>query len=71
MDRQHDALAVGVQSAYYGAYWNNAKHPMSLKRVIKGIYADEDIAPKPDVNVDKYLERKRRFQDAGLIKHNK
>lgn len=46
------------------AYWNNAKHPRSLQQVIKKIYQDDD-APKPDVNVDEFLERKRRFEQNG------
>lgn len=70
LDARHDALANAVQAAWFAAYWNNAKHPQSLKRVLAAIYAD-DNTPKPDVDVDAFLERKKRFmQNGGLQKTN-
>ena len=63
-DRQRDQVAIAVQGAYYGAYWNNAKHPKTLQQVIQRIYRNEN-EPKPDVNVDEFLERKRRFEQNG------
>lgn len=63
-DRQRDQVAIAVQGAYYTAYWNNVKHPKSLQQIIKKIYQD-DKAPKPDVNVEEFLERKRRFEQNG------
>lgn len=37
--RQRDTLAIQVQSAFYGAYWNGfSKHKKSLDRVLKDIY---------------------------------
>ena len=69
-DRQRDQVAIAVQGAYYTAYWNNAKHPKSLQQVIKKIYQD-DNTPKPDVNVDEFLERKRRFEQSGGFASNK
>ena len=48
------------------AYWNNAKHPKTLEQTIKRIYAHSSPnEPKPDVNVDEFLERKRRFEENG------
>lgn len=63
-DRQRDELAAHIQGAYYSAYWNNAKRPESLQKVLKKIYADPK-APKPDVDVNKFLERKRRLEQNG------
>jgi hypothetical protein len=53
-----------MQQSFFTAYWSKAKHPKSLGRVIQDIYKD-DNAPKPEVNVDKFLERKRRFEALG------
>ena len=64
MDARKDARAVAMQQSYYTAYWNNAKHPMRLDRVIRNIYKD-DNTPKPDVDVEKFQERKRRFEERG------
>lgn len=64
MDAQKDKRAIAMQQAYYTAYWNNAKHPMRLDRVIRDIYKD-DTAPKPDVDIKKFQERKRRFEANG------
>lgn len=69
-DRQRDQVAIAVQGAYYGAYWNNAKHPKTLQQVIQKIYKN-DNEPKPDVNVDEFLERKRRFEQSGGFTTNK
>lgn len=63
-------MAVAVQGAYYGAYWNNTKRPKTLQQVVEQIYKDEN-APKPDVNVDEFLERKRRFEQNGGFAANK
>ena len=41
-DVQKDQLAMYMQLAYYTAYWNNAKHPRKLERVIKDIYKDQN-----------------------------
>lgn len=64
MDAQKDKRAVAMQQAYYTAYWNNARHPMRLDRVIRDIYKDES-APKPDVDVEQFKERERRFKERG------
>lgn len=63
-DVQRDKLAVAMQQAFYTAYWNNAKHPKRLDRVLREIYKD-DTAPKPDVDVKNFQERKRRFEENG------
>lgn len=63
-DAQRDKLALAMQQAYYTAYWNNAKRPMRLDKVIRNIYQD-NTAPKPDVDVSAFLARKRRFEHAG------
>lgn len=68
-DKSRDSLAQLVQGAYYTAYWNNAKHPVKLDRVIKQIYKD-DNAPKQDVDVEAFLEKKRRFAEDGGFKNN-
>ena len=46
------------------AYWNNAKKPKTLEQVLTAIYRD-GTAPKPDVDVDAFKERKRRFEELG------
>lgn len=68
-DRQRDQLAIAIQGAYYNAYWNNAKKSKTLEQVLATIYRD-DSAPKPDVNVDEFLKRKRRFEELGGFKAN-
>lgn len=63
-------LATGVQSAYLAAYWNNAKHGRPLSKVLDSIYKDAN-APKPDVDVNAFLEKKKRFmQNGGFQKTN-
>ena len=37
---------------------------MRLDRVIRNIYKD-DNTPKPDVDVEKFQERKRRIEERG------
>lgn len=71
LDKQHDDMAVALQGAYYAAYWNNSgKKGKSLEHVLKQIYKDPN-APKPDVNVNAFLEQKRRFeQNGGFKKRN-
>lgn len=64
IDAQKDKRAIAMQQAYYTAYWNNAKHPIRLDRVIRDIYKDA-TAPKPDVDIEKFKERKRRFEANG------
>lgn len=63
--RRKDDLASLVQNAFLHAYWNNKKNPMRLSEVLKDIYGEEHSekaqAKKPDVDVDAFLERKRRF----------
>ena len=63
-DAQRDRVATAVQGAYYTAYWNTAKHPKDLQQVLRAVYQD-DNTPKPDVDVEKFLERKRRFEQHG------
>lgn len=69
-DAQRDKLAIAMQQAYFTAYWNNAKHPKTLDRVIRSIYKD-DTKPKPNVDVEKFLSRKRRFEENGGFATNK
>ena len=64
MDAQKDKRAIAMQQAYYTAYWNNAKHPVQLDRVIRNIYRD-GTAAKPDVDIKTFQERKRRFEANG------
>ena len=68
-DVQKDQLAMYMQLAYYTAYWNNAKHPRKLVRVIKDIYKGQNSKKeKSDVDVEKFKERKRRFEEYGGYK---
>ena len=69
-DRQKDQLANHIQGAYYFAYWNNAKHPKDLNYVLNKIYKPTNNI-KPDVDVDAFLEQKRRFEAYGGFKNNK
>lgn len=59
-----DQQAIAMKQSYYTAYWNNAKHPIRLERVISNIYKDRSL-PKPDVNVEEFQKRKRRFEELG------
>ena len=67
IDKQKDALALAMQRAYYTAYWNNAKRPKSLDRVIRDIYKE----PRKDapLDVEKFKKRKRRFEQLGGYQH--
>ncbi len=68
-DVQRDKQAIALKQAYYTAYWNNAKHPIRLDRAINDIYKDNSL-PKPDVNVEEFQKRKRRFEELGGFKQN-
>lgn len=58
-----------MQQSYYTAYWNNAKRPKRLDKVIKDIYKDNNGKEKPAIDIEKekekFLKRKRRFEELG------
>lgn len=62
-----DDLALQIQAAYYGAYWNSAaKHKRSLKSVLKELQGSKKKRKKgPPLDVD---EAKRIFQRLKEIK---
>lgn len=60
--RRKDDLAALAQAAYLNVYWNNKKRPKSLEDIIKEIYKDTTKqTKKPDVDVQAFLEQRRRF----------
>lgn len=65
--RVKDDLALQIQAAYYGAYWNSAaKHKRSLKSVLKELQGSKKKRRKgPPLDVD---EAKRIFQRLKEIK---
>jgi hypothetical protein len=53
-----------MQGAYYAAYWNNAKKPRSLKKVIKDIYhQDTEAKDKPKPDIELFEQRARRLSN--------
>lgn len=63
-------LAQLLQASYYTAYWNNAKHPVSLDRVLSKLCTNNTASKKPEVNVDKFQELERRMQKYACRKSN-
>lgn len=68
-DFQRDRVAIAVQGAFYTAYWQNAKHSMSLDRVLRKIRQPANTSgEKPDVDVEAFQEQYRRFEEHGGFK---
>ena len=66
--KQKDELALQIQSAYMGAYWNSAlKHKKSLQDVIDKIYRDKRKIDRKPIDV-KALEKE--FKTMEDIRNN-
>lgn len=59
-DKRRDDLAALAQAAYLVSYWTTTKNPMKLKDILNDIYGKEQKV-RPDVDVEAFLEQKRRM----------
>lgn len=68
-DRMLDQQIIAIQSGYWSAYYSNAKHPKPVSKITEDMVRRHKLAdvnklavPKPDVNVDAFLEMEAQFQ---------
>lgn len=68
-DRMIDNQIIALQSGYWSAYYSGAKHPKPVHKVAETMvtrHKQQDArrmsAPKPDVDVDAYLEMEAQFK---------
>ena len=68
-DRLLDHQILAVMTGYWSGYYNNAKHPTKLSKIIASIYKNHKKStsqgvskPKVDVDVDAFLEREKKFR---------
>lgn len=67
-DRILDQQILAVQSGYWSAYYANVKHPKQVGRIAEDMVRRHKLedakklsAPKPDVDVDAFLEMEAQF----------
>lgn len=66
-----DAQLIAVQTGFWSAYYSNTKHPKPVQQITESMVRKYERAkdaktkaatPRPDVDVDAYLEQEARFQ---------
>lgn len=64
-----DQQILALQSGYWSAYYSGAKHPKPVRKIAEDMvsrHTQQDAkklsAPKPDVDVDAYLEMEAQFK---------
>ena len=62
--RMSDSLALQIQAAYLGAYWNGAsKHKKSLQSVLKSLTKEDLKKKRKPINVKEIAEQFRQFEE--------
>lgn len=68
-DRLLDQQIVALQSGYWSAYYSGAKHPKPVHKIAEDMVkrhkqqdAKKMSTPKPDVDVEAYLEMEAQFK---------
>lgn len=68
-DRMLDNQIIALQSGYWSAYYSGAKHPKPVHKIAEDMvrrHKQQDAkklsTPKPDVDVDAYLEMEAQFK---------
>ena len=70
-DRLLDQQILAMQTGYWAAYYVGSKHPKSPKELAKTLHQSHlkqgakkksPSAPRPDVDVEGFLEREARFK---------
>ena len=68
-DRMLDNQIIALQSGYWSAYYAGAKHPKPVHKIAEDMVkrhkaqdARKISTPKPDVNVDAFLEMEAQFK---------
>lgn len=68
-DRLLDQQILALQSGYWSAYYAGAKHPKPVHRISEDMikrHRSQDAVkaskPRPDVDVDAYLEMEAQFK---------
>ena len=72
-DRSVDVLAIQIQAAYLGAYWNGFnKHKKSLESVLKSLRKEKlNKAKKEPIDVDKISEQFRQMEELKIYGYTK
>ena len=68
-DRMLDNQIIALQSGYWSAYYSGAKHPKPVHKIAEDMvrrHKQQDAkklsTPKPDVDVDAYLDMEAQFK---------
>lgn len=68
-DQLFDQQLIAIQTGFWAGYYSNAKHPKSLKNVLKDM-AKKHLKSKksnkshqPEVDVDSFLAMESRFKE--------
>lgn len=71
MDSVLDQQLVAVQTGFWAAYYSNSKHPKSVQQISESMLTkharikdaqNKASTPRPDVDVEAFLEREAKFQ---------
>lgn len=64
-----DQQIIALQAGYWSAYYSGVKHPKPVSKIAEDMVrrhkqqdAKAALKPKPDVNVEAYLEMEAQFQ---------
>lgn len=68
--RLKDKLAVGAETGYWSAYFNNNKHQKPLKRIIEKIYSSGTSARLSDEAFDEAITRHEELERRRLAHVN-
>lgn len=68
-DRMLDNQIIALQAGYWSAYYSGVKHPKPVNKIAEDMVRRHKLedakklsAPKPDVDVDAYLEMEAQFK---------
>ena len=68
-DRMLDNQIIAIQAGYWSAYYSDVKHPKPVHKIAEDMVkrhkqqdAKKMSAPKPDVDVDAFLEMEAQFK---------
>lgn len=68
-DRMLDSQIIALQSGYWSAYYSGAKHPKPVYKITEDMIKRHKLkgarnlsTPKPDVDVDAFLEMEAQFK---------
>ena len=71
-DHLFDMQCIAVSAGFWAGYYGNAKHPKPIKTILEKMYQVHTqvkqqhsgiVKPKPDIDLDAFLEREKRFKE--------